>query len=321
MDVRLLIDTRERSGGLTLYSYVSRLLTECQIDPKLISSDDVKREQLLFGDFCFLKKVDGEWQLKLVVERKTIGDLQASFTDGRLEEQKAYLLELRKTHNIPIVYIVEGDLQLDCNDRSHIRPELLESYLVQLDLESIPVKRPQTPEETCVILFEYVKALQRNAPIKGVPMCALAGKSRLTSDCWWANALALIPRVSLEVAEQIAEAYPTQARLLSSGPNRIRELKRSKTNRRLGEAIEIAVLESVGHNVRLDNDDEFWKLTEDVPQKPVKKRAEKRPVPYKKRATKDGGSLEDTLRRAAEMNERLNRASSGKQIPTVDLSD
>jgi hypothetical protein len=188
-----------------------------------------------------------------------------------------------------------------------------------LDIESIPVKRPQTPQETCVILFEYIRALQRNAPIKGVPMCALAGKSRLTPDTWWANALALIPRVSLEVAEQIAAEYPTQSKLLSSGPSRIRELKRAKTNRRLGEAVEVAVLESVGHNVRLDNDDDFWKLSDEPPKTPNKKRAEKRPVPYKKRPTKEPGSLADTMRRAAEMSEKLNRQAANTNH--VSLSD
>lgn len=250
--VRMLIDTRERAGGLTLYNVVLNLLQESGMDTAVISSDDIKREQLLRGDFCFVKKVEGEWKLVLIVERKTVSDLQASFTDGRLEEQKADLLRLRQEEGIPFVYLVEGSLKRDVNERSRINAALLKDYIEQMEMESILVKRPKTKEKTCLILFRYLHALQRNAPIRGVAMRALANKSKNTPDMWWTHALALVPGVSLETADEIARAFPTQSKLISGGPMRIRDMKR-KNRRRYGESVETAVLEFVGYTTRVRN--------------------------------------------------------------------
>lgn len=63
-------------------------------------------KQLNVGDYLY---EDEDGNVKLVIERKTIADLQSSLKDGRFREQRNRLLEL----NCKIVYIIEGTLLLD----------------------------------------------------------------------------------------------------------------------------------------------------------------------------------------------------------------
>lgn len=60
-------------------------------------------EQLNVGDFIYQ---DVNKNIQLVIERKTICDLQASIVDGRFREQRQRLLEL----NSKVIYIIEGKM-------------------------------------------------------------------------------------------------------------------------------------------------------------------------------------------------------------------
>lgn len=63
-------------------------------------------ENLIVGDFLFK---DGSGESKLVIERKSIADLQSSIKDGRFREQRTRLLET----GIKIIYIIEGKISDD----------------------------------------------------------------------------------------------------------------------------------------------------------------------------------------------------------------
>ena len=63
-------------------------------------------ENLIVGDFLFQ---DSNGEPKLIIERKSIADLQSSLKDGRFREQRTRLLET----GIKIIYIIEGQISDD----------------------------------------------------------------------------------------------------------------------------------------------------------------------------------------------------------------
>ena len=65
----------------------------------------IQSAQLPIGDVI----ISDDTEEKIIIERKTIHDLQASIKDGRYEEQ-SYRLNGLNHHNHNIVYLIEGDV-------------------------------------------------------------------------------------------------------------------------------------------------------------------------------------------------------------------
>lgn len=65
----------------------------------------IKTETLPLGDIL----ICSEGNTKLVIERKSISDLNSSIKDGRYEEQ-SYRLNGLEHHNHNIIYVIEGDI-------------------------------------------------------------------------------------------------------------------------------------------------------------------------------------------------------------------
>ena len=84
------IDTREQS----LLQQINKLVETIPIFNKII----VQTETLPIGDIIIC---DGETE-KLIIERKTLADLQSSIKDGRYEEQ-SYRLNGLNHHNHNII--------------------------------------------------------------------------------------------------------------------------------------------------------------------------------------------------------------------------
>jgi len=91
------IDTREQS----LLQQMNKLIATIPIFNKII----VQSETLPIGDIIIC---DGDTE-KLIIERKTVADLQCSIKDGRYEEQ-SYRLNGLNHHNHNIIYLIEGNL-------------------------------------------------------------------------------------------------------------------------------------------------------------------------------------------------------------------
>lgn len=91
------IDTREQS----LLQQMNKLIATIPIFNKII----VQSETLPIGDIIIC---DGDTE-KLIIERKSISDLQSSIKDGRYEEQ-SYRLNGLNHHNHNIIYLIEGNL-------------------------------------------------------------------------------------------------------------------------------------------------------------------------------------------------------------------
>jgi ERCC4-type nuclease len=91
------IDIREQE----LITSINKLVLFIPIFKQL----KVITENLPLGDVIIADDKDE----KLVIERKTIGDLLASIKDGRYEEQ-SYRLNGSDYHNHNIIYLIEGDI-------------------------------------------------------------------------------------------------------------------------------------------------------------------------------------------------------------------
>lgn len=109
----------------------------------LLNETDFKIEALPCGDFLF-----EDDHMRLLVERKTLGDLQSSIKDGRYREQRSRLLEWRNdTHKI--MYLIEGDNT----------DNTIETILHRLMIShGIPVHRTKNIEET-VKWLKWVETL------------------------------------------------------------------------------------------------------------------------------------------------------------------
>jgi ERCC4-type nuclease len=93
----IIVDTRETDLLFQLRSLVTNIPSYNNIR--------IKVETLNIGDIII--SINGDE--KLILERKSINDLNSSIKDGRYEEQ-SYRLNGLKHHNHNIIYLIEGDI-------------------------------------------------------------------------------------------------------------------------------------------------------------------------------------------------------------------
>jgi len=95
--MEIIVDTRETDLLFQLRSLVTNIPSYNNIC--------IKVENLDIGDIMI--SINGD--IKLVLERKSINDLNSSIKDGRYEEQ-SYRLNGLNHHNHNIIYLIEGDI-------------------------------------------------------------------------------------------------------------------------------------------------------------------------------------------------------------------
>lgn len=162
----------------------------------------------------------------LVIERKTINDLRASITDGRLREQKARILA-----NIPrmrIMYLVEGNLPVSGTIQNIPISTLVGSMINTMLRDGIKVYRTSSIEETCNFLLKLHDKLNTDIEKyfnEEAHVCSAAEysatlkkkkKSNMTSEVWFISQLSMIPQVTEKIAEEILKIYPTVDSLLKA---------------------------------------------------------------------------------------------------------
>lgn len=90
----------------------------------------------------------------IILERKTVADLEASIIDGRYKEQRARLLAYAAEHKVTIGYVIEGSIY----DRTRIlQPSALFKHMTRLLFHHrIPVLQTTSPDDTlrAVVLLE-----------------------------------------------------------------------------------------------------------------------------------------------------------------------
>jgi ERCC4-type nuclease len=149
------IDTREQS----LLQQINKLIETIPIFNKII----VQTETLPIGDIIIC---DGDIE-KLIIERKTIADLQSSIKDGRYEEQ-SYRLNGLNHHNHNIIYLIEGNLNHTNRFTSGVTEKLtLFSAMFSLNYyKGFSLFRSFSLEETATIICNMAYKLEKESATK-----------------------------------------------------------------------------------------------------------------------------------------------------------
>lgn len=203
------------------------------------------KENLLVGDVHICH---GE-QAVVVIERKAKGDLAASIKDGRYHEQKSRLFQ---TGIEPqrIIYIIEKigvpsnmEWGAICNTQYRDRCTVFQTKSVEETADyiyylsrAVEKFREETPGESKT-------SVQVNVNLK---------KKSCAPEEWYTTSLTLIPKVSVNVAQVIAERYPKLSELKRAldeqGAEAISELKFGASARRIGEKLAGEIKEFIDLN-------------------------------------------------------------------------
>ncbi len=82
----------------------------------------------------------------VILERKTVSDLEASFLDGRYHEQRGRLLAYANQHKVAIGYVIEGTLK---GRTGRLTESALEKFIIRLQFHHrIPVLKTSDAEDT-----------------------------------------------------------------------------------------------------------------------------------------------------------------------------
>jgi ERCC4-type nuclease len=179
---------------------------------------------------------EGNQQLFLLIERKTMSDLISSVNDGRYREQKKRLLE----SNIPrekIMYLLEGHI----DDIPGQMKTLFGMIINTLFRDKLQIIRFECIEETIYFIKRIIEKISKNdgtilnnnlVPIKDnlennnnleinnnleyLSTIKLKKKDNLTSNNCNLLQLAQIPGMSLQTAQVIIDKYQSIANLIKS---------------------------------------------------------------------------------------------------------
>ena len=85
----------------------------------------------------------------ILIERKTISDLEASMKDGRYREQRTRLQAFAEEHSAHVAYLIEGDL----NQSKSFSKSVLWKWILRLPfIHKIPLLYTSNQEETAELL-------------------------------------------------------------------------------------------------------------------------------------------------------------------------
>ncbi len=137
--IKIICDMRECASAVNLE--LERLSSlEYQVEVKL--------EQLSVGDYILSDDV--------VIERKTIADLEISIIDGRIFSQLQNLLQVKKPG-----LIVEGNFEKLFSDSSRIQKKAIIGLITSIGLDyKIPIFYTRNQKETADFLYSIAKREQ-----------------------------------------------------------------------------------------------------------------------------------------------------------------
>lgn len=199
-------------------------------------------QQLPVGD-AWIKV--GE-QTKLVVERKTTADFEASFLDGRYREQRTRLLAFCAEQKAKALYILEGGL--DGRRRSLDRPalqKLVHRLLLRYGVAVYFTRSTEvikSTEDTAATLTLLAQQLMEDAAVFEGEQLSYTDVQHVTKKAnkddpkaFACAALQGCPGVSAKSAAAIWEVAQTWSRLLEMTEKELAEIKVGE--RRLGPAV------------------------------------------------------------------------------------
>jgi crossover junction endonuclease MUS81 len=156
----------------------------------------------------------------LIIERKSLPDLAASIKDGRYREQKARLLNFRKSTGCALLYLFEGiqDTYSNILSKETLRGCCINSMI----RDDIHVHQTTSITDTC----EFIEHIMKNAPGWDTVTSISAGsyaksvktkkKEFMTPEVCYILQLSQIPGISKAIAEAVKEEHSSISELLQA---------------------------------------------------------------------------------------------------------
>jgi ERCC4-type nuclease len=204
----LLIDTREIK------------FIEKSVNLMENNKNNIEIKQLELGDFIILSNTNN-----IIIERKTIDDLQKSIVDGRYRNQKKRLLEYSNKlsesgKNSKIIYILEGSL----NELDKKYKKIFWGMIINCCIrDSIFTIQVPSIDKTVDVIFNMFEKIQNNTngcanigPSTNINLSSYKKSKYITPQSCYISQLCQIPGISIKIAEAIHLEYKNFQILIDS---------------------------------------------------------------------------------------------------------
>ena len=192
------------------------------------------------------------WIGDLIIERKSIRDLEASILDGRYREQRGRILAYCQENKAQPMYILEGNLG---SATGRLQKKALMKFINRLIFHyQIPVMQTSSVQETAELLNALVeqwkddpKNLQRATELVKVTDGIHIQKKANALDFkqFGICCLAQCPGVSVKMAEQLMEKFGSLKGVMEAPVKEIEELKVG--TRKIGPVVSKRLHEILNH--------------------------------------------------------------------------
>jgi len=201
---------------------------------KLLQTPQEQVKQLPVGDIWIGISGENIMEEGLIIERKSIRDLEASILDGRYREQRGRILAYCQEKNTRPIYILEGALS---SGTGRLQKSAILKFINRLVLHyQIPVLQTQSTYETSELIKALDEQWMEEDPMKSIrkktdQVRVMDGihvqkkANALDHKTFAISCLAQCPGVSIKMAEAIITEFGTLADVMNSEPEQIAQVK------------------------------------------------------------------------------------------------
>jgi ERCC4-type nuclease len=178
----------------------------------------------------------------IIIERKSIRDLEGSILDGRYREQRGRILAFCQENKVQPMYILEGSLS---SGTGRLQRKAIMKFINRLIFHyQIPVMQTGSVNETAELVKALVEqwkddptSLQRtNELVKVTDGIHIQKKANASDHRQFAiSCLAQCPGVSVKMAEAIIDTFGTLPDVINADAKQIEEVKVG--NRKVGPVV------------------------------------------------------------------------------------
>jgi len=180
------------------------------------------------------------FQVGLLIERKSIRDLEASILDGRYREQRGRILSYCNDKKTQPLYIIEGALS---STTGRLQKPALMKFINRLVLHyQIPVLHTESVKETAELIQTLIaqwkedpEALQRKTDLVKVTDGLHVHKKVNTAAQFSIACLAQCPGLSVKMAEALLAAFGSLRGVMEAPVKEVEQVKVG--NRKVGPVV------------------------------------------------------------------------------------
>lgn len=207
---------------------------------KLFNESEINVKSLPVGDVWITSSPDFETPGGIVLERKTVADLEASLTDGRYREQRTRLLAFCAEKKARAIYCIEGCLdRLDGKKTQHELWAILNRLMFRY---GVFVMQTDSLEDTAKYIKTIASQIEKEATVFEGQQLSYSDVTSFTKKGNKEDpkqfALAVLqqcPGISANGAKAIYDQFQSLSCIFSATAEQIAEVRVG--NRRLGNAV------------------------------------------------------------------------------------